>query len=305
MICCKKCAKNFRQWRITIKVQVADGAWGTELFKSGLTHGNCPEEWNLSHPQIVRKIAENYLAAGSDIILTNTFGANRFQLERYGLAEKAREINKTGAALTRQACRDKAVTAASIGPSGKLFLMGEVSQEELFDAFCEQARGLKEGGAQWIVVETMTDTGEMEIAVRAAVAAGLPVVASMTYEKTPRGYHTIMGQTPNDAVDAAVKAGASYIGANCGCGIDSYVEIASVLRSLAELPVWIKANAGLPELIGGKTVYSMTADKYASYVKYILEAGACVIGGCCGTSPEYIKKIRAVVDEWNSNHRQP
>jgi len=300
LICCKRCAKNFRKWRITIKVQVADGAWGTELFKLGLTHGNCPEEWNLSHPDVIRKIAENYLAAGSDIILTNTFGANHFQLERYGLGGKVREINKTGAALTREACGEKAVTAASIGPSGKLFIMGEVSQEELFDAFYEQVQGLKEGGAQWLVVETMTDTGEMEIAVRASAAAGLPVVASMTYEKTSSGYHTIMGQTPNDAVDAAVKAGASYIGANCGCGIDSYVEIARVLRSLTQLPVWIKANSGLPELVDGKTVYSMTAGVYASYVKYILEAGVSVIGGCCGTSPEYIKEIRAVVDEWNS-----
>jgi 5-methyltetrahydrofolate--homocysteine methyltransferase len=293
--------KNFRKWRITIKVQVADGAWGTELFKLGLTHGNCPEEWNLSHPYVVRKIAENYLASGSDIIMTNTFGANRFQLKRYGFDSKVREINKTGAALTREACREKAITAASIGPSGKLFLMGEVSQEELFDAFCEQAQGLKEGGAQWIVVETMTDTGEMETAVRAAAAAaGLPVVASMTYEKAPSGYHTVMGHTPDDAVNATVKAGASYIGANCGCGIDSYVGLAPVLRSLTELPLWIKANAGLPELIDGKPVYSMTADAYASYVKQILEAGVCVIGGCCGTSPEYIKKIRAVVDAWNS-----
>jgi len=248
----------------------------------------------------VRKIAESYLEAGSDIILTNTFGANRFQLERYGLAGKTREINKTGAALTREACREKAITAASVGPSGKLYVMGEVSREELFDAFREQAQGLKEGGAQWIVVETMTDTGEMETAIRACVEAGLPVVASMTYEKNPSGYHTIMGHTPNDAVEAAVKAGASYIGANCGCGIDSYVEIASVLCSLTELPVWIKANAGLPELVDGKTVYSMTSDVYVSYVKNILEAGVSVIGGCCGTSPEYIKKIRFIVDEWNS-----
>jgi len=300
LICCKRCAKNFKKWRSAIKVQVADGAWGTELFKLGLTHGKCPEEWNLSHPDVVRKIAENYLAAGSDIILTNTFGANRFQLERYGLGERVKEINKTGAALTREACRDKAITAASVGPSGKLFFMGEVSQEELFGAFYEQVQGLKEGGAQWIVVETMTDTAEMEIAVRASAAAGLPVVASMTYEKTSSGYRTIMGQTPNDAVDAAVKAGASYIGANCGCGIDSYVEIARVLRYLTQMPVWIKANAGLPELIDGKTVYSMTAGAYAAYVKYILEAGVSVIGGCCGTTPEYIKEIRAVVDEWNS-----
>jgi len=283
------------------KVLVADGAWGTELFKMGLTQGASPEEWNLSHREEVKKIAENYLAAGSDIIMTNTFGANRFQLERHGLAGKVKEINKTGASLTRDACGGKAITAASIGPSGKLFIMGEVSQESLFEAFSEQADALKDGGAEWIVVETMTDTGEMEIAVHAAAATGLPVVASMTYEKTPAGYRTVMGHTPEDAVTAALGAGASFIGANCGGGIDAYVELAPLLRKLTSFPVWIKANAGLPELVEGKPVYRMTVAVYASYAAKILESGASVIGGCCGTSPEFIKEIRSVVDTWNAN----
>ena len=284
------------------KILVADGAWGTELFKLGLTQGASPEEWNLSHFNEVRQIASNYLDAGSDIILTNTFGANRFQLERHGLAEKVREINKTGASLTREACKGKAITAGDIGPSGKLFIMGEVSEDELFDAFCEQAQSLKEGGAEWIVVETMTDIGEMEIAVRAAASTGLPVAACMTYEKTSGSgnYRTVMGHTPEDAVLAASSAGASVIGANCGGGIETYVELSSILVKLTECPVWIKANAGLPELISGKPEYRMTPDTYASFVKPILDAGVSIIGGCCGTSPEYIKKIRAVVDEYNT-----
>jgi 5-methyltetrahydrofolate--homocysteine methyltransferase len=283
------------------KVLVADGAWGTELFKMGLAQGACPEEWNLSHRAEVRKIAENYLAAGSDLIMTNTFGANRFQLERHGLAGKVKEINRTGASLTRDACGGKALTAASLGPSGKLFIMGEVSQESLFEAFAEQADALKDGCAEWIVVETMTDTGEMEIAVRAAAATGLPIVASMTYEKTPSGYRTVMGHTPQDAAKAASDAGASLIGANCGGGIDAYVELAPLLRKLTSLPVWIKANAGLPELVEGKPVYRMTPAVYASYATQILEAGASVIGGCCGTSPDFIKEIRSVADTWNAN----
>jgi 5-methyltetrahydrofolate--homocysteine methyltransferase len=268
----------------------------------GLTQGNCPEEWNISHPAVVRKIAENYLAAGSDIVMTNTFGANRFQLERYGLSGKIKEINKIGAALSREACGEKAICAASIGPSGKLFIMGEVSESELFEAFSEQAYALKDGGADWLVVETMTDIGEMEIAVRAATVTGLPVAASMTYELSPSGYHTVMGHMPQDAAAAAVKAGASYIGANCGGGIDTYVELAFLLKKLTTLPLWIKANAGLPQLVDGKPVYRMTPDVYASYVEKILDTGVYAIGGCCGTDPDFIKKIRSIVDIWNIGH---
>ena len=288
-----------KQWRSTIKTLVADGAWGTELFKLGLKHGKCPEEWNISHPVVVRKIAENYLAAGSDIVMTNTFGGNRFQLEHHGLSGKVKEINKIGAALSREACNEKAICAASIGPSGKLFIMGEVTEPELLEAFCEQAQALKDGGADWLVVETMTDIGEMEIAVRAAAATGLPVVASMTYELSPSGYHTVMGHTPQDAVAAAEKAGASFIGANCGSGIDAYVDLAFTLKKITVLPLWIKANAGLPELIDGKPAYKMTPDIYASHVVKILDAGIYVIGGCCGTDPDFIKKIRVAVDIWN------
>jgi 5-methyltetrahydrofolate--homocysteine methyltransferase len=253
----------------------------------------------MSHPVIVRKIAENYISAGSDIVMTNTFGANRFQLERYSLGKKVKEINKIGAALSREACGEKAICAASMGPSGKLFLMGEVSKEELFEAFSEQAQALKDGGADWLVVETMTDIGEMEIAVRTAVATGLPVVASMTYEQTPSGYRTVMGHTPQDAVAAAAKSGASIIGANCGGGIDTYIELAFTLKKLTALPLWIKANAGLPQLIDGKPVYRMTPEIYASHASKILEAELLVIGGCCGTNPDFIRMLRTVVDIWN------
>ncbi len=288
-----------KEWDHRKKVLTADGAWGTELLKQGLQHGDAPEEWNLSRPAEVRRIAENYLAAGSQIILTNTFGGSRFQLERHGLAGKAGEINRVGASLTREACSGRAVVAGDIGPSGKLYIMGEISEEDLYAGFAEQAEALKEGGAEWIVVETMTDMGEMEIAVRAAASTGLPVVASMTYEKNPAGYRTIMGHAPEDCVAAAEAAGAAVIGANCGSGVDTYVELASALRELTEKPLWIKANAGLPELVDGKTVYRMDSDTYASYITRLLEAGVNVVGGCCGTSPEFIRKIRPIIDRWN------
>jgi 5-methyltetrahydrofolate--homocysteine methyltransferase len=285
------------------KVLVADGALGTQLMKLGLSPGSSTAEWNLLKPDSVRRIAAEYLEAGSEIILTNTFAANRFQLEQHGLTPKLKDINRIGASLTREVCGGKALTAGDIGPSGRLFIMGEVTEEELFEAFAEQAAALKEGGAQLLVVETMTDSGEMEIAVRAAAATGLPVVASMTYERSPNGYRTIMGHSPEDAVKAAAAAGACVVGANCGSGIDTYVELASVLRKATDLPVWIKANAGLPELIDGKPAYRMSADTYASYVPKLLEAGVTIIGGCCGTSPEFIRKIRACADDWNAKKR--
>jgi 5-methyltetrahydrofolate--homocysteine methyltransferase len=279
---------------------LADGAWGTELMKRGLAQGSSPEEWNLSRPAELRGIAAAYLAAGSEIILTNTFGGNRFQLERHGLGGKVREINRIGASLTREAAGERALTAGDMGPSGKLFIMGEVSGEELWAAFAAPAEALREGGAQCLVVETMTDAGEMEIAVRAAAATGLPVAACLTYEKGDSGWRTVMGHSPEEGVKAALDAGAALIGANCGNGIEDYTALAKVLRGLTELPLWIKANAGLPELVDGKPVYRMSPGVYASHVPALLEAGVNVIGGCCGTSPEFIREIRPILDRWNA-----
>lgn len=286
-----------KEWKPGDGVILADGAWGTEFLKRGLTQGNAAEEWNLIKPKEVQAIAREYLSAGSRIILTNTFGGTRFQLERHGLGTNVREINRIGASLTREVCEGVAITAGDIGPSGKLLLMGEVSEEELFEAFLEQAEALKEGGAQWIVVETMTDISEMEIAVKAATTTGLPVVASLTYERNPTGYRTFMGHSPEDAVATALKAGAFCIGANCGSGVDTYVELASVLRSLTDRPVWIKANAGLPELVDGKPRYRMDPETYARYVPSLVKAGVDFIGGCCGTSPAFIQKIAETIQD--------
>jgi 5-methyltetrahydrofolate--homocysteine methyltransferase len=286
-----------KKWNPSSEVLVADGAWGTEFLKHGLRPGDSPEEWNLRNPQTVEAVARSYVEAGSSIILTNTFGGTRFQLERHGLAGKVREVNKAGAELSLKAAAGRPVlVAGDMGPSGKLFIMGEVSEDELFSAFSEQAQALKEAGVHWLVIETMTDMGEMEVAVRAAAATGLPVVASMTYEKNPTGYRTVMGHAPEDCVAAAKKAGAAIVGANCGTGVDSYVELAKALVKLSDLPVWIKGNAGLPELVDGQAVYRMTPEVYCSYVPALLEAGVSVIGGCCGTNPSFIRQIRALVD---------
>ncbi|MDR1505699.1 MAG: homocysteine S-methyltransferase family protein [Treponema sp.] len=281
------------------RVVLADGAVGTELMKLGLKSGASTAEWNLSHPDCVRRVAASYVEIGCEMILTNTFGANRFQLERYGLAGKTAEINRVGAALTAEACSGRARVSGCIGPSGKLLVMEEVAEEALYESFLEQAESQKRGGADLITVMTMTDTAEMTIAVKAVAAAGLPVIASMTYEYKNGEYRTIMGNTPEQAVKAAGAAGASAIGANCGYGPDGYINLAPILRDLSDLPVYIKSNAGLPELVDGQPVYRMSADEFASSAPVLLENGTTIIGGCCGTGPDYLEKLKPIVDRWN------
>jgi 5-methyltetrahydrofolate--homocysteine methyltransferase len=254
--------------------------------------GSPPEEWNITHPDIVRDITRDYVEAGADIILTNTFGANRFRLEAHGLSGKVREINIRAAELAREVVGQRALVAGDIGPSGRIMAMGEVTSEDLAAAFTEQARALLDGGVDWIVVESMADAEEMEIAVRAASdAAGVPVVASMTYNRTPRGYRTMMGNSPETCVRKAESAGASLIGANCGTGIEDYVPLAPVLRGLTSQPLWMKANAGVPQLVGGRVTYPLTPEQYASFVPALIEAGVDVIGGCCGTDPRFIREV--------------
>jgi 5-methyltetrahydrofolate--homocysteine methyltransferase len=274
------------------EVLLADGAWGTEFFKRGLMQGSPPDEWNLTHPEIVREITRDYLDAGASVILTNTFGANRFRLEAHGLSGKVREINIRAAELAREVVGQRVVVAGDIGPSGRIMALGEVTSEDLAAAFTEQARALRDGGVDWIVVESMADADEMEIAVRAASdAAGVPIVASMTYNRTPRGYRTMMGNSPETCVRKAESAGASLIGANCGTGIEDYVPLAPVLRGLTSQPLWMKANAGVPQLVGGRVTYPLTPEQYASFVPALIEAGVDVIGGCCGTDPRFIREV--------------
>ncbi|MGA2612262.1 MAG: homocysteine S-methyltransferase family protein [Spirochaetia bacterium] len=278
------------------KVLLLDGAWGTEFFQRGLMPGCPPDEWNLTHPEIVQEITRDYLDAGARVILTNTFGANRFRLEPHGLSDRVREINARAAALARGVMAGNALLAGDIGPTARFLALGEVNAEELHEVFSEQARALAEGGVDLIVVESMTDVEEMAVAVAAAVQeTRLPVVASMTYNRTPHGYRTMMGNPPEVCVGKAEQAGAAVIGANCGSGIEDYVPLAPILRGLTSLPLWVKANAGIPQIVGGKVTYPLTAEQYASFVPSILEVGVSLIGGCCGTSPSFIREMRKVI----------
>ncbi|MDE2134650.1 MAG: homocysteine S-methyltransferase family protein [Alphaproteobacteria bacterium] len=275
---------------------ITDGAWGTQLQARGLAPGEMPDLWNLTHPKEVAEVARAYVAAGSQIILTNTFGANRIRLAESGCVDRLLEINRAGVALSREAAGKRAFVFASVGPSGKLFASGDITEKELRAAFTEQVRALADGGADGLVVETMQDLEEAKLATAAANATGLPVIASMVFDSGRDKDRTMMGITPEQAAAGLVKAGADVIGANCGQGIAGFVTICARLKAAADgHPVWIKANAGLPQIRDGKTVYAMTAAEFTGYVPAVLAAGADFIGGCCGTSPEFIRDIHRLL----------
>ncbi len=276
------------------KVTICDGAWGTELDKLGRPAGACCEEWNISHPELVRQVAQSYVQAGSRIILTNTFGANRFILARHHMEGRVAEFNVAGVRISREAAGGKALVFASMGPSGKMILTGEVTAESLFEAFSEQAAALAEGGADAIVVETMTELAEAVAAVRAARTTGLPVVGCMTFDSGREKTRTNMGVTPEQAVDGLVAAGADMVGCNCGLGIEHYVKVAALMRAVTDRPIWVKANAGLPEIDGTRIVYRMSPEEFAEHSRALVAAGANIIGGCCGTTPDFIRALAAV-----------
>ncbi len=280
------------------KVLVSDGAWGTFLQAKGLSSGECPELWNVERPDDVLDVARSYVEAGSDMIETNSFGGSRIKLAEYGVGERAFELNKAAAEISRKAAGDKHYVLGSMGPTGKLLMMGEVTPEEVYDAFKEQAMALEAGGADAIMVETMTDLEEAKLAVKAAKEnTKCEVFCTMTFEKTANNdYRSMMGVAPVDMVREIIDAGAEMIGANCGNGIKDMVGIVEEIRSVnPDIPVLIHANAGMPVYKDGKTIFPETPDEMAGYIQRIMDAGANVVGGCCGTTPDHICKIAEVV----------
>ena len=275
---------------------LTDGAWGTEMQSRGLAAGETPDFWNLSHPDRVEEVARAYVTAGSQVVLTNTFRANRIALAKHPDVERVAEVNRAGVEISRRAAGDRARVFASIGPCGKLLMTGEVDEAALRAAFDEQAQALAAGGADAIVVETMSDLAEAGIAVEAAKATGLPVVACMVSDSGKNRDRTMMGVTPTQAAEELTRLGADAIGANCGTGVEDYIPICASLAAATPLPVWIKPNAGLPELENGEVVYRTTPSEFAAKVPKLREAGARFVGGCCGTSPEFIQAMRRELD---------
>ena len=281
------------------KILVSDGAWGTFLHAKGLQSGQCPELWNIEHPDVVFDIAKSYLEAGADMVETNSFGGSSFKLAHYSLELRASEFNQAAAAISRQAAGDKFVLG-SVGPTGKILMMGEVTAEEVYNSFKEQVIALERGGVDAIIIETMTDIDEARIAVKAAKEnTSCEVICTMTFQKTPDGeFRSMMGVSPTEMVLELVPEGVDIIGANCGNGIEGMIQIVNEIRLCnSRIPVLVHANAGMPVYDQGVTLFPETPEQTAGFIGAILKAGVNIIGGCCGTTPEHIRQIYRVVNE--------
>ena len=276
------------------RVLVSDGAWGTFLHAKGLKVQECPESWNIERPSDVEEIARSYVDAGADIILTNSFGGSPLKLMGYGFQDLCYDLNRAAAEISRKAAGDRVLVLGSVGPTGKMVMMGEVSGEELAEGFMEQVKGLADGGADGIVIETMSDLEEARIAVEAArKVTDLDVAVTFTFSRTRTGeYRTMMGAGIPDYMEMAAAAGVDILGPNCGNGIAGMIDIVRAIRAIDPVtPVLVHANAGLPEYRDGETVFPESPSEMASRVKELVAAGANIVGGCCGTTPEHIRHI--------------
>ncbi|MBU1100285.1 MAG: homocysteine S-methyltransferase family protein [Bacteroidetes bacterium] len=283
------------------EILVGDGAMGSMLFQRGLQRGDCPEKMNLDHPEVIEEIARFYLEAGADIIQTNTFGGTVLRLKEYGLEGEADEINKRAVEAVRKVVGDKAYISGSCGPSGKMLLpYGDAEPELLYEAFERQTRVLIEAGVDIICFETMTDLREAAIAIESvkALSKDTPVMTTMTFDKIPRGYFTVMGTNISSAAEGLKEVGADIIGSNCGNGIENMIEIAREFRNVSDLPIIIQSNAGLPEVREGHLIYPETPEFFAHHLAAMKSVGVSIIGGCCGTTPNHIRAIRRIVDTW-------
>ncbi len=283
--------------RIQQGVFILDGAMGTQLFARGVEPGWCNDWLDVERPDIVLDVHRAYIDAGVDAVITNTFGANRYALGRHGFAEKAFEISKAGAQVARKAAGEDRYVLGDIGPTGDfLEPLGTLKPDQVREAFVEQVKGLVEGGVDGLIIETMTAMEEMEVTIAAAKSAGngLPVLASMSFDKGGAGFRTMMGVDAATAVAKMIALGVDAVGFNCGTAtLDEYVELAKLYVTAAKGKVHIFAepNAGKPELVDGQAVYKVTPDEFAAACRKILDAGIHILGGCCGSTPDHIHAV--------------
>jgi 5-methyltetrahydrofolate--homocysteine methyltransferase len=283
------------------KVLISDGAWGTFLQKKGLKPGECPELWAVDRPADVKEIAQAYFAAGADMVESDTFGGTSFKLEHFGLQNRVAEINQAAAKLSAEAAAEAGGTKwviASVGPTGKMLVMEEVTEEELYNCFKDQVVALAKGGADAICIETMSDIEEAALAVKAVKEnTSCEAIATFTFALTVNGdYRTMMGVSPEQAAEAMLEAGADIIGTNCGNGIERMIEIVKAMRTVApKTPILVHANAGLPKNVNGVDTFPETPEMMAAQVHGLVAAGANIIGGCCGTTPAHIKAMKDAV----------
>ena len=288
------------------KVLLADGAMGTRLQAAGLKPGEAPEILNLTRPEIPQGIAAEYIEAGSDLVHTNSFGGSPLKLAAHGLADQCEQINRAAAEAAVAGVAGRGLVSGSIGPCGRLLEpYGDVDPAEVLDGFRIQAAALAAGGVDLLTIETMTDLGEAVLAVKAAreiIGKGI-VLASLTFDPTPRGWFTIMGNDIAAAASELAAAGADAVGSNCGQGTEGMLSVARDFGSMTAMPLLIQANAGLPVLQEGKVHYPETPRDMAVVLPDMLDAGVKIIGGCCGTSPEHISALRKVLDQIKGDYR--
>jgi 5-methyltetrahydrofolate--homocysteine methyltransferase len=280
------------------RLLVSDGAWGTMLHERGLQSGDCPEEWNASHPDAVRGVAQAYAKAGADIVLTNTFGGSSLKLAKFALDARVTELNEAGAKLSLEGA-PAAIVAASIGPTGEFLQpLGDISELRMEEVFEEQIAAIFRSGVQVLCIETMSAVEEAACAIRAArrLRKDAEIICTMTFSPTTMGPRTMMGVSCQQAAEQLSAAGADILGANCGNGPERMVAVAKEFRKHTDKPILLHPNAGLPELEDGRTIFRQSPQDMAAFVPAMVEAGASILGGCCGTTPEHIAAIRAAVD---------
>ncbi len=275
------------------EVLVSDGATGTFLQQNGLEPGGDPEEFNAIRPDVVKKMAREYFKSGSDLVLTNSFGGTVYRQSHYGFGNRVAEFNKLAAEHAKSQATEEKFVFGSVGPTGEFIQpLGNVSEEEMYEAFKIQVTSLEDGGADGIVIETMTAMEEASLAIRAAKEnTHLTVAATMTFDKGPRGYFTMMGITPEQAAIGLSESGADIVGTNCGNGIDNMIEIAERMRDSTTLPLLVHSNAGIPGIEKGEIIYPESPEFMAERFLQLKKVGVNIIGGCCGTGPAHIKAL--------------
>ncbi len=275
-----------------------DGGMGTELIRHGFPQGTCPESWNKEKPDIVKKIHKSYIDAGSDVVLTNSFGGNKIKLSSYNLGDSCHELNCEAAKIANEVKLEGKFVAGSMGPTGKfLEPQGEFTEAEFEAAYAEQAKGLTEGKADFLLIETQYDLREAICALRGArKVSDLPIFVSMTFNRGPKGFFTLMGNSVTQCIEELEKEEVPVIGTNCTLDSSDMVELIKTMREITSLPLIAQANAGKPSLsVDGKVTYSQDVDDYINYILPMIQSGANLIGGCCGTNPDYIQRISEII----------
>ncbi len=286
-------------WEILkTRAMLLDGAMGTELLRAGLPKGACPELWNVERPEVVKDIHRRYFKAGSDAVLTNSFGGSRIKLASFGLEKRCFELNFAAARLAVSAKGPGTYVGGSIGPTGKFLQpQGEYEEKDFEEAFAVQAEALSTGGVDFLLIETMFDLREALCALRAARrVSSLPVFVTLTFNRTPRGYFTIMGNKVKECVESLEANGAEALGSNCTLDSAEIVALIGEIKKETRLPVIAQPNAGKPVLGADETVtYSQGIEDFLRHIPYIIANGANIIGGCCGTNPDYIREMARIV----------